>query len=394
MKKIIFLFSILSLCSCDKTKPQISEIFSKNCAEIPVDISSPETPIMSDKLDKIFYIKLETKRESIIGFIEKVICDDNKIFVLDKKTESVFIFDFKGKFQNKINSKGSGPNEYIFLEDFNVNKEKKRIEISDSPRKRVLFFDYQGKFIGEQKFNKRIYHYFISNSQGEFLFHNQKAVNNAIIDHYNSKGKLLESYFKSTDHSDYYNSFIELHNPVSLKDDKMCFVLNGNEGIYAVEKDSCKELYRFVFGKNKYSDMMEEFYKTTGDDVIQNFSDKYHLPFSIENLFFGDTYFTVNMLVTPSLLCYYYNMQTGKGFLVKDWVLKGRLALIPGFTVGVNKDFFITSYESNYVMRFYEEINRNGLKSIDPEGFNEIKNIYLQTKPEDNPILMFYKIKH
>ena len=63
-------------------------------------------------VDSIDYIPLETTSDCLICAIDKLITKNNKYYIFDKITQSIFTFDFNGKFISKINSIGHGPGEY------------------------------------------------------------------------------------------------------------------------------------------------------------------------------------------------------------------------------------------------------------------------------------------
>ena len=93
---------------------------------------------------------LETNSNSLIKRIDKVMMDDDFLFVFDKSLNSLFIFDKKGKYISKISSVGSGPREYMQLNDVCIDPVNKQIVLGpDYPRK-LMFFDYSGNFLSEK----------------------------------------------------------------------------------------------------------------------------------------------------------------------------------------------------------------------------------------------------
>jgi|GEM_PF-2829975 len=394
MRNLLFLSCFIALLSCKHQESGVASIDSKGCVEIPVDLSSPQIASIEKNLGTFFYVKLETNPESVIGTIDKVFCDDGKIFVFDKKMESVLIFDMKGNYLYKIASKGKGPGEYLMLEDINLNIAKKRLEIPDIFRKRVLFFNYQGQFTGELKFNKQIFSNLTSNKEGEFLINNQIHLNEKTIDYFSNKGKLSRSYFEPDYPEDDYNYFAALQNPVATNANKMYFLLHMNEIIYAVENGKCKEAYRFVFGKNRYSDIKDNYFKSGGGvDKMLSFYDNYKLPLTIDNLFMTDKMFTLRMILFPHCADFFYDKTSGKSILVKNWKSDKSFSFIPSQCVGSNKDYFISFVPSESVMIFFEELNKNNLRKFDQKGYDEIEALYNKTKLEDNPVLMFFQMK-
>ena len=96
-------------------------------------------PLFPDSIfSDVKYIKLETSDNVLIQKIDKIITDKN-IYVLDRKQNTVFIFDFNGKFIDKISKQGNGPDEYNSLSDFMVKDDK--IYILSPANFKIMIYD-------------------------------------------------------------------------------------------------------------------------------------------------------------------------------------------------------------------------------------------------------------
>ncbi|PZX13413.1 6-bladed beta-propeller protein [Breznakibacter xylanolyticus] len=109
--------------------------------------------LMSNKSDRSFiqqvqYLPLETNENSMIARLDVMKKQGNKIFILDKTLSTVFIFNDKGDFVSKINKKGRGPGEYLYLKDFFVSNDK--IHLLDCTGQ-FFIYDMNGHFINEIK---------------------------------------------------------------------------------------------------------------------------------------------------------------------------------------------------------------------------------------------------
>ncbi|MDR2040605.1 MAG: 6-bladed beta-propeller [Bacteroidales bacterium] len=100
-------------------------------------------------IDSVNFIKLETNADCLIGNIKSVFFIDNCFFIQDSKTSSILVFNRHGNFLHKINKKGRGPGEYIELSKFMIDKNKKNLLIYDGPTKKMLYYSFDGKFIKE-----------------------------------------------------------------------------------------------------------------------------------------------------------------------------------------------------------------------------------------------------
>jgi hypothetical protein len=68
------------------------------------------------------FIPLETTDESLIGQVDKIIFQGNKYYVMDDQQKIIFIFDSRGKYLAKIDKKGQGACEYVYMHSFLVDK--------------------------------------------------------------------------------------------------------------------------------------------------------------------------------------------------------------------------------------------------------------------------------
>ena len=100
---------------------------------------------LSTFISEINLIPLETTADCLIAEVGKVLISEQKIYVLDRSTSSIFIFDRWGKFLTKIQDVGHGSEEYIHLIDFDVINDE--IFLLDYTGKKIIHYDQQYKFI-------------------------------------------------------------------------------------------------------------------------------------------------------------------------------------------------------------------------------------------------------
>lgn len=100
---------------------------------------------VSDYLEVVKLIPLETTMECLIGEIDKVVQYRNNIYVFDSKTYKLLWFDGSGKFLGQIGQRGKGPGEYLELSDFEVDTINGLICLPDFHK--VHIFSTDGKWI-------------------------------------------------------------------------------------------------------------------------------------------------------------------------------------------------------------------------------------------------------
>ena len=94
------------------------------------------------------YIKLETTPDCLMdetAYLRHIQLTDNYIFILNSGV--VFRFDRDGKFLNKIDRRGNGPEEYIAAFSVVIDDTQKEVLFYDQATYNLLKYSYNGKFI-------------------------------------------------------------------------------------------------------------------------------------------------------------------------------------------------------------------------------------------------------
>lgn len=126
-----------------------SKDYGNDFTVLSVNIDENAALPMSEIAENIQAIELELTDESLIRshVILRVIVDGEHIFVAENR--KIMLFDSNGKFIRQIGSIGQGPGEFVSVSDIAVDSKNKLIYISTSIKKKILCYDYEGKFIKE-----------------------------------------------------------------------------------------------------------------------------------------------------------------------------------------------------------------------------------------------------
>ena len=113
---------------------------------IHLKVEEPQERTYSDSLySELEFLTLKGFEQGLIGHINKVIVNDEKIFALDRDySKSIYAFDKSGNHLFTIGKKGGGPGEFTVIEDFDIHADS--ILIYDSGNGRISIFDMDGKF--------------------------------------------------------------------------------------------------------------------------------------------------------------------------------------------------------------------------------------------------------
>ena len=107
---------VLALVSCSEQKPATN-------VGVFIDLSESvrDTLRVTDCMEPLDIIPLETTDESLLGTVDKLMEHNGRYYVLDKMRKGVLVFDSSGKFLHRAGRIGQGPGEYQDLVDFTVD---------------------------------------------------------------------------------------------------------------------------------------------------------------------------------------------------------------------------------------------------------------------------------
>lgn len=120
-----------------------------NIEKIFLDVSASGDIKLSEITDTVEIIPLEQTDESDIARIERIIPYKDKYFLLNTVgfvNGRVLVFDREGNFINKIDKRGSGPDEYIDLKDIALDFRREELIFMTQPNG-IYRYDMQGNFI-------------------------------------------------------------------------------------------------------------------------------------------------------------------------------------------------------------------------------------------------------
>lgn len=133
----------------------------------------------SELVESYRYIPLETKEESLMGYIQKVIFYEDRIYVRDVETNSVYIFDLTGKFLNKIGKKGQAPGEFTdLLYGMLADPFNNRLLVYDQGNRKMNYFTLDGNYLFSRDVPMILDGSFTFLSPNRILVSNHKNVEN------------------------------------------------------------------------------------------------------------------------------------------------------------------------------------------------------------------------
>jgi hypothetical protein len=201
---------------------------------------------IAEIIDSSYFIPLETTDEILIKKIDKIVFDDDKIFVLDREgNNKILVFNRQGKFMYSVGKVGQGPGEHIEACDFCLNPQDKMIYMICT-RKRIMQYKYNGDFVKQtiSKFNTNKLEYF--NNHFYFSGYAMDFFQVVITD---TAWNIVDKFFSSGDWG--YNA-LALEHPIQKTDSLIYSFDYLDDNIYGIKNIS--EIfvqYRIDFGKTK-----------------------------------------------------------------------------------------------------------------------------------------------
>ena len=283
MAKNLISFSFLSfifLLSChsgsNKITPKSTSI-SSPCIKVNFNEMKDISETRSLFFKSFRRIQLETDTSMLIGNIDKIILNGDRIYIIDKNiTSSIFIFNQNGRFVNKISRKGEGPNEYINLHDMFYDKIENTINIiswaGNGSQYKIMSFNRDGYKLMKQFSPELVFYQAERMKDGRYIFHskNQSSLPGISMD-VSIYSNTLNRLFDGIKIPSYILNKTLFSSQYLFEDKKGNFYSTSayTTDIYKIESDSVCLYYHYDFGQ--YS-LPDEF-KTAGKikDLVSNF---------------------------------------------------------------------------------------------------------------------------
>lgn len=171
--ELLLITILLSTTACDNkkvnyTEPDLSAIKTTLLTVAPYDTLN--THIAKEVFEAVEYIPLQTLKDSRFLGIDKLEIMDGLIYILDKSTNTIYIFRENGAYYTKISGSGTS---YPFnkISDFSCDRTNKSIVIYDSERRETYFLDKSGKLLRSVKNTFEFYTFSIDKKTDSFFYY-------------------------------------------------------------------------------------------------------------------------------------------------------------------------------------------------------------------------------
>jgi hypothetical protein len=380
MKKIspiLFLFSFVILVSCEQQ--QKGKIIENGSIKINLSPSSNRESLAEEiKISKI--IRLQTIEKSIISkdySIKRVLCENQKLYILDKRYSAIKVFDISGNYLYDLGSLGNRLGQFTNVQDICYYPPNNSIWVVCNTPKKIVEFSEKGKFVREIDLpvfasamafesKDRLYFYLNQNLNAAAKQKNIIVTNSLlkISDRLFDIPKQMKVSFDyignifRTGETNYYNAPF----------DHVFYELKNGDAISKFTVD---------FGLNNTP---KEFSPDSINNVIQNRSllSQY---FVVNQQYVGVKYYQKG-----SPLVSFYNLKT-KNVLTSDTSLNKLNRLFQN-SIFESKGEFMMLYNSDQLKDFVSQHS----KEI-RERYPTLYSYALGSKLHDNPLIILFNIK-
>lgn len=338
---------------------------------------------VSDVLDSVSFIFLETNPNSLLGNIRRVLVTNDRIFIRDDyQRTGVAVFDNGGHYIKRL-TKGNGPGEINVVNDIQYDRYKEELLIlspkllmkfdKDGNYKETIQLDFPcGSIIGCTE-NSYVFSKVFDDHSDKPVFDNYSL----IVSNKNLEPtQLLLPYSKVSAIMMTNNSGLDFESNIIVRQsfsDSIFILKNDSLFTYKTIDISSKKFDLNQF--DSFEDFMDNAYKQDNSNGIM-FDGHYY-----EN----STHIIFGMVSKSTLFPIYIN----KSNLHSVYGLNCRIDIDCGVPIGVPKGIY-NDYFFELVCPFaynYDAITSN--KYISAHDLEILKHV----KEEDNPFIMFYKLK-
>ena len=395
MKSIIYLIliSIIFATSCNKTNTKEDIIFSEdNVVTIAPNYEGDSIYSLfslNEYIDSIKYIKLDLSEESLIGDIAEIDIYKNHIYIMDSQTFSIFIYTLNGEFVSKIHSIGNGPQEYVQLDFFSIDKNSDQLIATDLMGYWVLRYDLNGNFIKKTKIPFWIYGLYPIEEKGYALFANKgnnKQYFNQEFSLYivDSLMNVKKQYFPY-DSKDYEKLQVPIagNGGFYTANNKSHYYNMYTDTVYKIEANGLKKKYIFDLGKFAFNATLE---KQSKEEFQEYFKKKEYAGISNvlenDNFIYFQTYFFNRVFG----LFGFYDKKSGNILNRVTYYLDDNIFFLN--TPNTYDDFFITTIPNDVFSDYQLPSGKINSRQ------EQVKKILENYTEEDNPIIVLYKLKN
>lgn len=334
--------------------------------------------LYSKQCDTVRHLFLETNSNCLIGNISKIQFKDSLIYIGDfENTQSIFVFNLKGKFVKKLFKQGRGPGEYTTISMFNVDVYN-NIYILDNRLGKEFIYSQDFRLIKENKLNS----FFVTSAIGDThrsIYYcgnepNKEEFRYQVIIKDNIKNKFFK-YFEYPSYSENLRFLNENHFRYNC--DNIYLKPSYSKYIYSFN-DSLMYSYFLMF------DHSDQFFDTEIESGFKNAKElrKYIFENNIVDVYDYDvssSWIYLKVQKGNSNYFVFYNRETGKCSVARRLGNDLLYSLLLGRVLGLYEDNIVSYVNPDFIRNNFEQ--------------SEIEKRFGNINELSNPIIILAKLK-
>jgi hypothetical protein len=372
---------ILLFWNCSPSEPKVL----KSIELIHLNYAKRILPPSQSIIHQVKAIPLSTHNEQIfIGQIDKVEMDGDHIYLLDKKTTQLLVFDTIGNYINTVGQVGKGPGEFVNISNFFISE--KHVVIFSDYTHAFLYYNKEDFTFAFKKEATLFPNQILPTVEGfvyNMNFHPDRHPNNKMNNIYwvDKNHQVLTSHFPFVEQET--RSTISGTLVPSAQKDRFIYNPIFNDTLYSISKND-----RYA----KYHITLPDPLPLHWRDINEYFKRPLHenLQYSILNPEIGESqdalFFTYNNQyygVWPSI--YFINQDAffaGQELLDHDYLFS-----VFNKFLGVHKEQFIFSVNPEAIQ--YKMSNNDNFKEqLNADKRHEVTDVLKQITLRSNPLLI------
>jgi len=339
--------------------------------------------------DSICVVPLQTNDTCLISNIRDMFLYEDKIYILDMDAAKVFIFDRQGKCLSVIDNRGEGPQEYISLSCFYINKQNKTLVLVDNQKHKEYIYSLDGRYLDNTSTQFKILSVSYLDSGEKLLVRNQ-------VDVSANMGFLLNVYKQNSLLGQYLPFHYENGASIMSKDHGECvyrssFYYNSlnNDTIYHYENGLFEPRFLVDFGEHGIPEELRNLPQSSRSSSIVKYLSSHDCRVA--------NWFSILLIKNNKMLVSYaydkqpyfgvYDMTAGR---VEMEFLNPTIGGCPVYSLA--NMYFAHDDCLLFVTNNYQILNKessySGIKEVCGELYDKIQELNM----ESNPIILISKL--
>ncbi|WGH74122.1 6-bladed beta-propeller [Tenacibaculum tangerinum] len=417
-KKIIYsFFLILLFSSCKEEKKGRDSQFdwldrkaisnknipinNDNQVQLNVEQYVEQKLKISDVISNFSFLSLKENINKI-GNIDKILFNDDYVFLLDKyTTESLHLFDRKNGEQIIVfNEHGRGPTEFTSIYDFDVDYKNKEIYIFDGENLKCLKYSFDGRFIISERLPFRIGN-IRKLRTGGFVNFPQHAPNFHFGDFFSDKdiivtdSLLVPKYGGFTFNQNAVINDFYSRDYFGFNNDTLSYFPRFKNQIYELNRK--EKGYEFIslvkFDLGNYEIPNEDFVMEASKFISNRRKDN--------KLFSNGNHFVSNNWIGTSFRNFggidfsvFYDRRSERVFAGTGFEFDFKGLPFFGFPTAINKNECVTVIDNSLIHQYKNISDKNKQYYIDNQVWShEMDSLMLNIEDTESPVLLFYNLK-